>query len=444
MSVTSAQSLSSVRSSTSSLQPSSSDVSSSSSAGASTQLDHAIAFCEDCREVVKDMCLCEGKHRKHKLFDLQKAVVSESERLEKRFNLLRKTVQKTGNIKEQVSKAKKNCDDTHNRIKDNMEDLYRELWELLEQNQQQALRLLETERETLQKSLNQLDIDGNHHQERLTDIQESIEKLETTEETQPEDLLKEIKGHLESLETMAEFYSITKEQMTPDAVERKDKFDDVRLKALEDSVRKIVEKNKELLPQPWDFSVAISFNKSKKHKDLSILEDGTVLLRGSSARQTKKHVASWCSVVAVQSFSEHQHYWEVEVGGSQSWAVGVVEQDWEKNGLHRPLGRDKESWALESDEGDLMALHGDELRGIKDPGIHRLGVCVDQDKSRIKFYNANSGKLLHVFFTKFKSAIYPAFSIRNTGHRIQKLTICKLFTSFTYADLEDGDAENIL
>ncbi|KAI4880442.1 hypothetical protein NFI96_000307 [Prochilodus magdalenae] len=409
MSVNSAQTSSSSQPSLSSLQSSSVDLISSSSVP--SPLTRTIAFCENCREIVTDTCVSAGKHRNHKLSDLHEAAIEQS--------------------------------DTYESVKENITALYNELWDLLQQNHQQALRLLDAEKDTLHKSLIQLDVDGDNHQERLMDIQGKIEQVEM-QTADPEKLLGEIKGQLESLEVMEKFYSTMKEQVISDNnVERKVKFNDMRLRALEDSVRKIVQKNKELLPQPWDFSVAITFDERKKHKDLRIFEDETILLRGTSARQMNKRAALWSSVMAVQSFSEGQHYWEVEVGGCRSWSVGVVEQGWEKNNLDHPLGRDKASWALESDEGDLTALHNDDLSGIRGHSTHRLGVYVDCDKSKVKFYDANSGQLLHVFFTKFRSAVYPAFSIKNNDCRnTSKLIICKLFPKSKNTYLEDSDFGN--
>ncbi|XP_072532794.1 E3 ubiquitin-protein ligase TRIM7-like [Salminus brasiliensis] len=399
---------------------------------------HPVVFCETCREVATDTCLAAGKHRKHKLSELQNAAVSQTERLTRDLKHLRNTVKNCGNIKQRSTGAKKQCKDVYESVKEYIDGQYQELWALLEQNRGQALNLLEVERETLQKSLSQLE----EHQKTLTQVQEKIQELENQQTTDPQALLDEIKKQQECLDIMEKFFSaVNKEIKCGDSAEGM--FNGVRLRALEESVKNIVQKNQELLPQPWDFSEAVTFDKRRMHKDLRISEERMqLILRGCPSNQTNKHTATWCSAVAGQSFSEGQHYWEVDVGGSRSWAVGVVEQGWEENGLDRPLGRDRTSWVLESDEGDLVALHSDVFSAVGSCSVRRLGVCVDCDKGKVKFCDVNSAKLLHIFFTRFSSSVHPAFSLRHTGRkRSSNLTICKLFPRSENAYLEEEEEE---
>ncbi|KAL7840892.1 hypothetical protein AOLI_G00262150 [Acnodon oligacanthus] len=102
------------------------------------------------------------------------------------------------------------------------------------------------------------------------------------------------KGYI-GLTAMEDFYSSVKEV----------KFDGERMRALEESVKKIVQKNRELLPRPWEFSETITFNKSRKHKDLKVSEKASeVSLKGSSTCLSKCETAPWSNIIAVQNFNK--------------------------------------------------------------------------------------------------------------------------------------------
>uniref|UniRef100_A0AAY5F2L3 B30.2/SPRY domain-containing protein n=1 Tax=Electrophorus electricus TaxID=8005 RepID=A0AAY5F2L3_ELEEL len=109
------------------------------------------------------------------------------------------------------------------------------------------------------------------------------------------------------------------------------------------------------------FSKAITFDPDEKHKDLTISEDKTqVFLRGSSTKHSKDRRAASANILASQSFTTGKHYWEVDI----------------KNG---------------------------------EASVQRLGVFVDCDKGRVRFYDVSTGNVLHTFIIRFKGAVCPAF-----------------------------------
>uniref|UniRef100_A0A4W4E8Q1 B30.2/SPRY domain-containing protein n=1 Tax=Electrophorus electricus TaxID=8005 RepID=A0A4W4E8Q1_ELEEL len=123
--------------------------------------------------------------------------------------------------------------------------------------------------------------------------------------------------------------------------------------------------------------------------------------------------AASANILASQSFTTGKHYWEVDVGGSQNWSVGVAVHNKIKNGVDYYLGNNKRSWVLESDEGDLRARHDNNVSIVKEASVQRLGVFVDCDKGRVRFYDVSTGNVLHTFIIRFKGAVCPAFSLRD-------------------------------
>ncbi|XP_035382472.1 probable E3 ubiquitin-protein ligase TRIML1 [Electrophorus electricus] len=326
-----------------------------------------------------------------------------------------------------VSRAKKQCENTYKNVKDVMTAQYSELHTLLDENQQQAFLLLKAERDSLKEGLIQLAEDADSYRQRFESIRKNIEELDRRQDSYNlVVLLAETEVQLLSLETINHFYS---------NVERRMKVDGMRMSTLEKSITKIVQKNKTLLPQPWEFSEAITFDPDKKHKDLTISEDKTqVSLRGSFTKQSKDCRAASANILASESFSTGKHYWEVDVGGCQNWSVGVAENGWVKNGVgHTTLGRDDRSWLLESNEGNLTGVHHNDVSTISEASVQRLGVLVDCDMAKVNFYDALTGMKLHTLSMNFQSVVVPAFSIRHMGERKNsKLVICNLKSTGDY------------
>lgn len=134
----------------------------------------------------------------------------------------------------------------------------------------------------------------------------------------------------------------------------------------------------------------------------------------------------WSKMWASQSFSKGLHYWEVDVGACKSWAVGVTENKRAKSSQRQSGGQEKNSWILECDEGELSVLHNNDSSRVKESNIQTLGVFLDCDKGRVKFFNVNTGCILHSFITQFKNSVCPMFSICPQKDSSARLTICNL------------------
>ncbi|XP_076868408.1 tripartite motif-containing protein 14-like [Brachyhypopomus gauderio] len=378
-----------------------------------------ILYCVNCNETLCDHCLINGSHRDHKYETLQDAVKNRLEKIKVESTKLASNVANFQDIKARVSVAEQELEAKYDRIKRNITEKYTELYTILEKNQQNAFQLLEAEKESLEDCLSRITEAGDTYQQTSLAMQENIKMLRMRKKIESAaSLLVGIKELEMSLENMEEYYSTLNEHV---------KSNGTRLRAMQESVKRIFNKNKEILPRPWQFSAAITFDQDNKHKELTVSEDKTqVSLRGLSTKHTKDTRALSANILASQRFSKGQHYWEVDVTGSKNWSVGVVLHDKSKNGVNRQLGKDKRSWVLESDEGELTALHDNEVRRVKEASVQRLGVFVDCDKGRLNFYDVITGNKLHMFITRFKGSVCPAFGLGAQANSIAQLLIYSL------------------
>ncbi|XP_025903004.1 butyrophilin subfamily 3 member A2-like [Nothoprocta perdicaria] len=88
--------------------------------------------------------------------------------------------------------------------------------------------------------------------------------------------------------------------------------------------------------------------------------------------------------LARDGFAAGKRYWEVEVARRPDWVLGVVRGGRER-GAVLPAG---DSWALHSSRGALFCGRGDAAVEPPPPSCSVVGVLLDLEERRVKFYEA--------------------------------------------------------
>ncbi|XP_064186905.1 E3 ubiquitin-protein ligase TRIM39-like [Anguilla rostrata] len=380
-----------------------------------------VVYCRDCEVMVCDTCLTDRSHHKHDFVTLKSGFELQIEAATKRVKKLKTSLMMQTAIKSQVTKAKNDLEEMFTVAKENVAEQYREIRELMDQNMQQAFLLIEALNQSMIQDMDQLVRFGEEYEEKKKSVQQTVKQLQRTQDTDDATIIMKIDEVETGIEEIEDYHRNFLDVIT---------FDNRRLKALEDSISKIVQKNKDLLPRPWEFGENITFNDSETHEHLRISGDKTMVQYGVSLypnkRQKRKQKETVANVLASQSFTEGSHYWEVNVRNTGRWTVGVVDQGWLKKGVQQALGQDRLSWALQMDGDSLAALHNDDTIMIRESVIERLGVFLDFKKGRLQFFNVLSGTVLHTFAGKFKNPLFPAFSIESQEGSTAVMRLCAL------------------
>ncbi|XP_007239862.2 E3 ubiquitin-protein ligase TRIM39-like [Astyanax mexicanus] len=130
-------------------------------------------------------------------------------------------------------------------------------------------------------------------------------------------------------------------------------------------------------------------------------------------------------VLCSQGLSAGEHTWQVEVGGTRRWEVGVTcksrDQAWVDSCI---------SWALRWDGRQLQAFEGhkryfnSKLRTInRAPTLLRLHLHFSQ-KTELSFYTSEDD-LLHTFTIKTSGPVFPGFYLEESSVKIKKLDFQK-------------------
>ncbi|NXJ99287.1 NF7O factor, partial [Corythaixoides concolor] len=123
-------------------------------------------------------------------------------------------------------------------------------------------------------------------------------------------------------------------------------------------------------------------------------------------RDTPKRFTGSPSVLGSQGFTSGRHYWEVEVGDGDTWAVGVaVESVQRKGDLSMAMGK---IWALRLDwDRRYTALHVIPTPVAVTEGPRRVRVHLDYEAGQVTFYNAENMTRILEFKATFTEKVFP-------------------------------------
>ncbi|XP_077327252.1 E3 ubiquitin/ISG15 ligase TRIM25-like [Lithobates pipiens] len=118
-------------------------------------------------------------------------------------------------------------------------------------------------------------------------------------------------------------------------------------------------------------------------------------------------------VLSSRSFSSGRHYWEVDVGGSKSWRVGMCYPSIERGGRESGIGCNKKSWVLDRSGNQYYVIHDSKLIFLPtNPSSNRVRIYLDYEAGRISFYDlCDPIRHLHTFTTTFTEPLHAVLCV---------------------------------
>ncbi|XP_068108830.1 E3 ubiquitin-protein ligase TRIM11-like [Hyperolius riggenbachi] len=117
----------------------------------------------------------------------------------------------------------------------------------------------------------------------------------------------------------------------------------------------------------------------------------------------------WSQVLSSRSFSSGKHYWEVDVGGSEGWAVGMCYPSIARRGGQSLIGNNNKSWGLRRDGNQYSVRHDGEVILLPDgiPSDRRVRISLDYEAGQISFYAlCDPIRHLHTFTATFTEPLH--------------------------------------
>nr|XP_004541080.3 zinc-binding protein A33 [Maylandia zebra]XP_023010308.2 zinc-binding protein A33 [Maylandia zebra]XP_023010309.2 zinc-binding protein A33 [Maylandia zebra]XP_023010310.2 zinc-binding protein A33 [Maylandia zebra] len=166
----------------------------------------------------------------------------------------------------------------------------------------------------------------------------------------------------------------------------------------------------------------LTFDVDTAHPSIQVSRDKTVAVESNVMTHHVNHNKRFLqcvNILAAQGFQSGRHYWEVEVGTSPKWDLGVALENVNRHARIK-LSPESGYWTLRLRNGNEYSVGKqpwERLRVRFSP--QRLGVFLDCDERRVSFYNADDMSLLYSFANGPRGKVFPFFSpcITDSRHK---------------------------
>ncbi|XP_073480912.1 E3 ubiquitin/ISG15 ligase TRIM25-like [Aquarana catesbeiana] len=177
------------------------------------------------------------------------------------------------------------------------------------------------------------------------------------------------------------------------------------------------------IPEPAD----ITLNEDTAHNYLYISDDGKTahkvvenLNRSQSSERFGRY--SECQVLSSECFSSGRHYWDVDVGGSSDWRVGLCYSSIDRTSRQADIGDNSMSWCLEIKSNELSVKHNSKSTTLAcNSLINKVRINLDYEAGKISFYELGIPiRHLHTFICAFTDSLYAALYVKEGCIKICK------------------------
>ncbi|XP_061433856.1 E3 ubiquitin/ISG15 ligase TRIM25-like [Lethenteron reissneri] len=264
----------------------------------------------------------------------------------------------------------------------------------LDEDEKAALHRAELKEKEL---LSQIDKNIAHHKHEISELQAAAARLRTLQEEG--DPLTFLQGRL-------------KDTCRKDAPKKTPPPAPTPLDA--PTIRSLERVTGKLLPLVYGCSPVLDPN--SVHNKLQISPDLKTLTKTSVSqrRPDHPHRFDWYyQALCSDSFSSGQHYWEVDVGGSEVCAVGVAYEAVSRTGREASsLGGNDSSWILLRKDNSYSVRHNGVFTSlpVRDPPW-RVGLHLNWEAGLLSFYRAESMEPLYSIHHAFTRPLYPALYV---------------------------------
>ncbi|XP_050783826.1 butyrophilin subfamily 1 member A1-like isoform X2 [Gopherus flavomarginatus] len=170
----------------------------------------------------------------------------------------------------------------------------------------------------------------------------------------------------------------------------------------------------------------ITLNPDTAHPNLSISGDKKSLKHEAQPQNVPSAPERFDSTVCVlgsEGFSSGKHYWQVDVGNSTEWDLGVARISIQRKGK-LSLYPKEGFWALGFNGRDYWAKTDPWTLIMVQKKPKKIGVYLSYQDRQVTFFNVTDGSLLFTFNDcLFSGEVYPFFK---NSHKETTMRICSI------------------
>ncbi|XP_031461363.1 E3 ubiquitin-protein ligase TRIM39-like [Phasianus colchicus] len=329
-------------------------------------------FCEEDQAPICLVCRESQAHRLHAAVPIEEAVEEQKEKIQAHVQILKEKKEKLQGLKEaEEGKSLEFLEKVQQERQKVVLDI-KELQQFVEQQESLLLgRLEKLDQEIVRRKEENL----AKLLEEISSISEQIRELEEKCQQPPCEFLQDSRNILSRLEN-----------------EKSPKVTEI-LPGAEENPTSPAQKNTSLKETLMQFQESLTLDPDTAHPRLVLSEDQKCV-RWEEARHPipdnnpKRFDSSRC-VLGCQGFDAGRHYWEVEVGDGEAWAVGVAKESVERKG-RISVKPEVGIWAVGQCGAQYQALTSptSPITLLSAPKV--IGIYLDYEAGRVAFFDANN------------------------------------------------------
>ncbi|XP_073488536.1 E3 ubiquitin-protein ligase TRIM39-like [Aquarana catesbeiana] len=129
--------------------------------------------------------------------------------------------------------------------------------------------------------------------------------------------------------------------------------------------------------------------------------------------ETPERFQDYSQVLSSRRFSSGRHYWEVDVGESECWMVGMCYPSIERRGEQSHIGNNKKSWCVDRFNNQSFGTHNrKEIQLAGNLLSNRVRIYVDYEAGQLSFYDlCDPIRHLHTFTTTFTEPLHAILGV---------------------------------
>ncbi|XP_073479244.1 E3 ubiquitin-protein ligase TRIM39-like [Aquarana catesbeiana] len=362
-------------------------------------------YCTEDETCICVSCTLAGEHRGHQVEMLDEASEKKKETLR---NVLQKLLIKREEMEERVQSLQEHRRKVGEKASGDTERvtvLFRDLRRRLEDLEKRILREISGRAEQISISIRDLEIKKEELSRKLRHIEElcnMMDPLTVLQESDTGDLCDTEDGDNEDRERH--------EKLLHDGGGLDVAGISHTLHTLSDIITEI---NVDFYIQG---AADILLDVNTAHNILHISDDRKTVSRSDRNQnhpETPGRFQYLSQVLSSRSFSSGRYYWEVDVGGSDGWIVGMCYPRIERRGEQSLIGWNKKSWGLYRDGDQYEVIH--DSKWILLPSnisSNRVRIDLDYEVGRISFYDlCDPIRHLHTFTTTFTEPLHAVIGV---------------------------------